>query len=138
MLRTRVARLTTIADRGYVASFGSAAACQAHARRTNTRNVGGCECAQSPPTVEEYKSDVSGSLLKHANAFATIASPLTGDKMMISTQGGTRPEWRGDGKKLSLTADRIMAVSIRAPGGIEYDAPQELFPVAALPDVESP
>ena len=57
---------------------------------------------------------------------------------MNSTQGGTRPKWRGDGKELPLAADRIMAVSIRTAGGIEYDAPHELFPVAALPDVESP
>ena len=67
--------------------------------------------------------------------------PPTGAKWMISTQGGVQPKWRGDGKELFYlpgASDRIMAVNIRtAGGGIEYDAPHELFPVSTLPAIVS-
>jgi Tol biopolymer transport system component/predicted Ser/Thr protein kinase len=65
--------------------------------------------------------------------------PPTGGKSMVSSQGGTRPKWRGDGKELFYMGpgiDRIMAVNIRTAGaGIEADIPRELFAVTPVPTV---
>ena len=56
--------------------------------------------------------------------------PATGDKRQISTQGGSRPRWRQDGKELYyLSADgKLMAVPVKLGAGtLEVGAAERLF-----------
>ena len=56
--------------------------------------------------------------------------PATGDKRQISTQGGSRPRWRRDGKELYyLSADgKLMAVPVKLGAGtLEVGAAERLF-----------
>jgi hypothetical protein len=56
--------------------------------------------------------------------------PPTGEKLRISTHGGTDARWRGDGKELFyLAPDRtLMAVEIRAKrDALEASIPKALF-----------
>jgi Tol biopolymer transport system component/predicted Ser/Thr protein kinase len=71
-----------------------------------------------------YVSDESGSPQVYVQSFPT----LTG-KWQVSTDGGTQPKWRRDGKELFyLARDRkLMAVTIKAGGTFEADAPRPLF-----------
>jgi len=56
--------------------------------------------------------------------------PATGAKYRVSSNGGTYPMWRGDGRELFfLSPDgTMMAASIKAGSGIEAGTPQALFP----------
>ena len=61
----------------------------------------------------------------------------------MSTQGGTRPRWRGDGKELFYLAQSnrisMMAAGIRMTAtGVETDAPRELFPISVGNFIASP
>jgi Tol biopolymer transport system component len=82
--------------------------------------------SQFSPDVKwiAYVSDESGSPQVYVQSFPT----LTG-KWQISTNGGTQPRWRRDGKELFyLARDRkLMAVTIKAGATFEADAPRPLF-----------
>jgi hypothetical protein len=84
-----------------------------------------------------YDSDESGPNEVYVRAFSSAAAAARG-KWQVSTQGGTRPRWRGDGKELFYLADsnrfsqstRMMAAGIRTTAtGVETDKPRELFPI---------
>jgi len=57
--------------------------------------------------------------------------PRAGDPIKISTDGGSNPMWRGDGRQLYYRAgDRMMAVDIVPTGGsVRAGAAAELFKV---------
>jgi eukaryotic-like serine/threonine-protein kinase len=55
--------------------------------------------------------------------------PTPGDKWRISTDGGTRPVWRRDGKELFFIAanQKLMAVEVADRAQFEYGSPMPLF-----------
>ena len=75
-----------------------------------------------------YQSDESGNTEIYVRPF-----PGPGGKWQVSTNGGNRPRWRGDGKELFFqagTADRIMAAEIRlGPTTVDVGAERSLFPM---------
>jgi hypothetical protein len=66
------------------------------------------------------------------------AFPVANGKWQVSNGGGSRPQWRGDGKEIYYQASagnqsKLMAAGIKAaPSGIEVETPHELFSVPAL------
>ena len=71
-----------------------------------------------------YTSDESGMLEVYVRPF-----PAGAEKWAVSTNGGSEPKWRGDGKELFyLGADRkLMSVPIAAGGTLEAGVPKALF-----------
>jgi hypothetical protein len=74
-----------------------------------------------------YVSDESGSQQVYVQSFPTL-----GGQRQISTEGGTQPRWRRDGKELFyLAPDRkLMAVTVKTGATFEADAPRALFQTA--------
>jgi Tol biopolymer transport system component len=72
-----------------------------------------------------YSSNESGRDEVYVQPF-----PTTGAKHQISTNGGTQPLWRGDGRELFFLGvdGTMMAASIDAASGFEAGIPQALFP----------
>jgi len=65
-----------------------------------------------------------------------LQSVPPGNKQQISTQGGSRPRWRKDGKELYyISADlKLMAVPMNlGPGTVNVGTPRQLFALPALP-----
>ena len=62
------------------------------------------------------------------------AIPASGAKYQISTEGGTVPRWRRDGRELFyISADqRLVAVPISAGSGLQVGKPQPLFANAGM------
>jgi Tol biopolymer transport system component len=51
-----------------------------------------------------------------------------GSKVRVSTGGGSRPQWRRDGRELFyLTDNKLMAVEVKLAGMVEVGTPQMLF-----------
>ena len=77
-----------------------------------------------------YVSNESGRDEIYISSFPTAAG-----KVRVSTNGGTQPRWRGDGKEIYyLSPDRkLMAVPIQAGATIEVGTPQTLFDVRLDP-----
>jgi serine/threonine protein kinase len=75
-----------------------------------------------------YTSDESGRQEVYVRSFEG-APAGTGAKWRISTDGGSHPKWRADGKELFyLSPDRkLMSVEIRPGSGINFGLPQSLF-----------
>ena len=72
-----------------------------------------------------YQSDESGRQEVYIRPF-----PGPGGKWQVSTGGGTRPRWRGDGKELFFyrTDGMIMAAPIKiGPASIDADSERPLF-----------
>ena len=71
-----------------------------------------------------YVSDESGGQQVYVQSFPTP----TGQRQ-ISTEGGTQPRWRRDGKELFyLALDRkLMAVTVKTGATFENDAPRAMF-----------
>jgi len=80
-----------------------------------------------------YVSDESGRQQVYVQSFPTL-----GGQRQISTEGGTQPRWRRDGKELFyLAPDRkLMAVTVKPGATFDADVPRALFqtelPVYAL------
>ncbi|MBK8315636.1 MAG: PD40 domain-containing protein [Acidobacteria bacterium] len=74
-----------------------------------------------------YQSDDQGRFEVYVQTF-----PASGGKWQISTNGGTHPWWRSDGKELYyLSADgKLMAVEVKPGGSFEAGAPRALFDLA--------
>jgi serine/threonine protein kinase len=74
-----------------------------------------------------YVSDESGRDEVYAQAF-----PLSGEKVAISSGGGSEPQWRTDGAELFyLAADRtLMAVPVKLGVKFQAGVPKPLFPIA--------
>jgi eukaryotic-like serine/threonine-protein kinase len=82
-----------------------------------------------------YHSKESGRTEIYARPFAGAASGKAG-RLQVSSQGGSSPLWRADGRELFyLSPDgSVMAAPVRtASGNFESDAPHQLFhlPVGA-------
>ena len=72
-----------------------------------------------------YQSDESGRNEIYVQPF-----PGPGARSQISTDGGTNPHWRGDGRELFFVGveERLMASSVNISGSIiEAGAPVTLF-----------
>ena len=78
-----------------------------------------------------YASDESGKNEVYVQAF-----PGPGGKWQISTQGGSEPFWRADGKELLyLTPDfKLMSVEITPGATFAAGVPRELFQMRAEPN----
>ena len=71
-----------------------------------------------------YDSDESGQ-----NQIYVQTIPASGAKYQISSEGGTQPQWRRDGKELFyVSADqKLMAVPMSLDARVEAGTPQALF-----------
>lgn len=71
-----------------------------------------------------YYSAESGKGQVYVQSF-----PLSGAKWQISTNGGTNPRWRRDGKELFYLASdqKLMAVAVNGEGTFQADVPKALF-----------
>ena len=71
-----------------------------------------------------YTSDASGRDDVWVQAF-----PNAQEKRMVSTAGGSQPQWRRDGRELFyMSADlKLMAVRVDAAGSFDAGVPQALF-----------
>lgn len=82
--------------------------------------------AQFSPDVRwiAYSSTESGRREVYVQPF-----PATGAKWQVSTDGGSQPEWRRDGKELFYVADnqKLMSVEVKAGSTFEYGIPAPLF-----------
>src|SRR5262249_41039205 len=77
-----------------------------------------------------YSSDESGQFEVYVRSF-----PSGGGQRPVSTQGGTGPYWRRDGKELFYYAPdgKLMAVEVKSgPGGGRQEASFEAGPPRAL------
>jgi len=86
-----------------------------------------------------YESDESGRVEIYVRPFSLESSGAgvsAGGKWQISTDGGSDPRWRGDGKELYyLSPDRkVMAVEVAADPAFRAGVPKALFqaPLASL------
>ncbi|HYM09412.1 MAG TPA: hypothetical protein VEU62_01700, partial [Bryobacterales bacterium] len=77
-----------------------------------------------------YASDESSALEVYAQNFSGSAvSSGPGGKLRVSTDGGSEPQWRRDGKELFyLAADhKLMAVEVKPGAKLQLGAPRALF-----------
>ncbi len=76
-----------------------------------------------------YDSTESGRREVYVQSF-----PTPGSKWQVSTQGGSTPIWRKDGRELFYLADdgRLMAVPVSAGNTFEPGSPEPLFQIRFL------
>jgi Tol biopolymer transport system component len=81
-----------------------------------------------------YQSDESGAGEVYLRSF-----PETSLRRQVSTNGGSQPRWRGDGRELFYVSDdrKIMSVDVRTGPEIETGSPRPLFQTRILPVVEA-
>jgi Tol biopolymer transport system component len=77
-----------------------------------------------------YVSDESGRPEVYVQTF-----PVTGNKWVVSTNGGAEPRWRGDGRELFYVANdgKLMAVDIGTGAGFVASTPKALFQTTVRP-----
>lgn len=82
-----------------------------------------------------YQSDESGQDQVYVQSI-----PATGAKYQISTNGGTVPRWRRDGKELYYRSQdlKMMAAPIKIGSAFEVGSPQALFQLPAGASVFEP
>jgi Tol biopolymer transport system component len=74
-----------------------------------------------------YTSDESGRLEVYVQTF-----PLSDRKWPVSTNGGSEPRWRGDGREIYyLSEDRKLMAAAVGPGP-SFDVPKPLFQTQAV------
>ncbi len=75
-----------------------------------------------------YRSSESGRAEIYLQRF-----PDGGERTRVSSNGGVKPSWRGDGAELFYRSARgIMAVDVRDSGGLALGTPHELFSAAPV------
>jgi hypothetical protein len=79
-----------------------------------------------------YTSDESGRDEIYIRAFSSGSAQGSWDatgKWLISTDGGTEPRWRGDGKELFYVASdgKVLSIDISAKPLFKAGAPRSLF-----------
>jgi Tol biopolymer transport system component len=76
-----------------------------------------------------YWSDESGRWEIYVRSFPRGGARVTASKWQVSTQGGTWPRWRGDGRELFFKAQdgKIMAVPVKEGSTFEAGVPAVLF-----------
>ena len=77
-----------------------------------------------------YVSDESGRSEVYVQTF-----PVSTAKWRVSTNGGTQPRWRRDGKEIFYFApdNRLMTVAVSAGASFEAGIPAALFEIGATP-----
>jgi Tol biopolymer transport system component len=88
-----------------------------------------------PPRWIAYSSSETGARQVYVRSFAGVLSG-SGGKWQISTDGGSEPMWRGDGKELFyLNGNKLMAVEVNADGeSFRPGIPKELFETRLTPE----
>jgi serine/threonine protein kinase/Tol biopolymer transport system component len=84
-----------------------------------------------------YRSDVSGTYEIYVQSF-TADGHAGSERVRISTNGGSQPRFRPDGRELFYLADdgRLMAVPITAQGAtFEHGEPKALFKTRTFPPI---
>jgi WD40 repeat protein/predicted Ser/Thr protein kinase len=77
-----------------------------------------------------YSSDESGRAEVYVQSFADASK-----RIQVSTAGGSRPRWRGDGKELFFLAGSVLqAVEIKAGASLEAGKPRDLFKLPVWQD----
>ena len=81
-----------------------------------------------------YQADESGTWEVYVRSF-----PESSLRRQVSTNGGSQPRWRGDGRELFYVSDdrKVMSVDVRPGAEIETSAPRPLFQTRILPVVEA-
>ena len=75
-----------------------------------------------------YVSDESGSNEVYVTQF-----PQPARSWRISTNGGTQPRWRGDGKELFfVSGNKLMATSVSSGTEFQAGTPQPLFEIEGV------
>jgi Tol biopolymer transport system component len=70
-----------------------------------------------------YSSDESGRAEVYVQSFADASK-----RYQVSTSGGSRPRWRGDGKELLfLAGNTLQSVSVSAGASFDAGQPKDLF-----------
>lgn len=91
-----------------------------------------------------YESALSGRPEIYVTRFPTSRTgiPATAPRWQVSTQGGSRPRWSGDGRALfyvSLDDHGIMRAEVRAgDAGVESDAPRVFADIPVMSVARSP
>jgi dipeptidyl aminopeptidase/acylaminoacyl peptidase len=80
-----------------------------------------------------YASDESGRFEVYVQPL-----PITGVKWQLSTDGGTQPVWKNDGRELYFAGadSRLMAVTVSTSAGFVADTPRALFQTRMRPSFE--
>jgi dipeptidyl aminopeptidase/acylaminoacyl peptidase len=88
-----------------------------------------------PPRWIAYTSVETGARQVYVRSFAGALSG-SGGKWQISTDGGSEPMWRGDGKELFyLNGNKLMAVEANGEGeSFRPGIPKELFEARVRPE----
>jgi Tol biopolymer transport system component len=75
-----------------------------------------------------YPSNESGRYEIYLQAFAPGA-PASGRRWRLSTNGGSNPLWRRDGRELYYISrdNKLMAVEVALGAEVKYGTPKELF-----------
>ena len=75
-----------------------------------------------------YQSDETGRPEVYVEAI-----PASGERVQVSSDGGSEPLWAGNGEIFYRHDDEVRVVAARRAGRLEFDAPRSLFafPIAA-------
>ena len=75
-----------------------------------------------------YQSDETGRPEIYVEAI-----PASGERVQVSSDGGSEPLWAGNGEIFYRHDDEVRVVAARRAGRLEFDAPRSLFafPIAA-------
>ena len=77
-----------------------------------------------------YSSDESGRFEVYVQSFSDKAQ-----RYRVSTSGGGRPRWRGDGKELFFVADSVLrSVAISSTAAFEVGPPTDMFRIVGVAD----
>ncbi len=75
-----------------------------------------------------YQSNESGRSEIYAQPF-----PGPGDRIQVSSDGGTDPVWARNGEIFYLHENQLRVIAARAKGRVEFDAPRTLFTYSLIP-----
>ena len=75
-----------------------------------------------------YQSNETGRPEIYAQPY-----PDPGDRVQVSSDGGTDPLWARNGEIFYLHDDQMRVVSVRRTGQVEFDAARSLFSFPVLP-----
>jgi eukaryotic-like serine/threonine-protein kinase len=84
-----------------------------------------------------YRSDESGRNEIYVRTFsldALASGEATGGKWQVSTEGGTEPRWRRDGKELYFISGdgKLMAADVNVGSNFQSAAPKALFSLSGI------
>jgi dipeptidyl aminopeptidase/acylaminoacyl peptidase len=75
-----------------------------------------------------YQSDETGRPEIYVESF-----PASGERVQVSSDGGTEPRWAGNGEIFYRHDDEVRVVAPRRAGRLEFDAPRSLFAFPIAP-----